>query len=106
LAHALVINPTTVVKAFAELERDGVLEIKQGRGAFVGTKATAMSDRERDKALRRLARQLVVEAAQMGVTLETALQAVQREWAPLRGGSGEPDASQPSEPEGQGKLPE
>jgi GntR family transcriptional regulator len=35
LAEELVINANTVAKAYRELEREGVLELRQGAGAFV-----------------------------------------------------------------------
>ncbi len=35
VAEDLVINPNTVVKAYRELEHDGVIEMRQGTGAFV-----------------------------------------------------------------------
>ncbi|MEW5786053.1 MAG: GntR family transcriptional regulator, partial [Bacillota bacterium] len=35
LAVALVINPNTVVRAYNELEHEGLLSIEQGRGTFV-----------------------------------------------------------------------
>lgn len=35
LAEQLVINPTTVAKAYRELEHQGVLELRHGSGAFV-----------------------------------------------------------------------
>src|SRR5919108_2788170 len=37
LAEDLVINPNTVAKAYRELEHDGVVELRQGAGAFVAT---------------------------------------------------------------------
>ena len=49
LAEQLVVSPNTVVKAYSELEHEGVLEMRQGSGAFVaGRKATkTQSDRVR-----------------------------------------------------------
>ena len=49
LAEQLVVSPNTVVKAYSELEHEGVIEMRQGTGAFVaGRKATrAKSDRVR-----------------------------------------------------------
>jgi GntR family transcriptional regulator len=49
LAEQLVVSPNTVVKAYSELEHEGVLEMRQGSGAFVaGRKTTkAKSDRVR-----------------------------------------------------------
>lgn len=38
LAEALVINPNTVIKAYRELEQEGVLEIRHGLGAFVASR--------------------------------------------------------------------
>ena len=39
LAIELVINPNTVAKAYRELEHEGVIELRQGSGAFVSTNA-------------------------------------------------------------------
>jgi GntR family transcriptional regulator len=41
LAEELVINANTVAKAYRELEREGVIELKQGAGAFVADTARA-----------------------------------------------------------------
>jgi len=35
LAENLVMNPNTVVRAYRELEHEGVLELKHGSGAFI-----------------------------------------------------------------------
>ena len=89
LARALSVNPTTIVKAYSELSHEGVIEMRQGKGAFVAEKAGLMPAAEREKALRRMARQLAVEAAQMGASREQVLRIVQDE---LRGMGGEGDA--------------
>src|SRR6266536_5020585 len=41
LAEELVINPNTVAKAYRELEHEGVIELRQGAGAFVSAQASA-----------------------------------------------------------------
>jgi DNA-binding transcriptional regulator YhcF (GntR family) len=41
LAEELVINPNTVAKAYRELEHEGVIELRQGAGAFVSGHAGA-----------------------------------------------------------------
>ena len=41
VAEELVINPNTVAKAYRELEHDGVIELRQGSGAFVAESARA-----------------------------------------------------------------
>ena len=38
LAQDLVVSPNTVVKAYAELERDGLIDIRHGSGAYVSAK--------------------------------------------------------------------
>src|SRR5437868_8367918 len=41
LAEELVVNPNTVAKAYRELEHEGVIELRQGAGAFVSGNAPA-----------------------------------------------------------------
>jgi GntR family transcriptional regulator len=41
LAEELVINANTVAKAYRELEREGVVELRHGAGAFVADTARA-----------------------------------------------------------------
>jgi GntR family transcriptional regulator len=40
VAEDLVINPNTVAKAYRELEHAGVIELRQGAGAFVADNAS------------------------------------------------------------------
>jgi GntR family transcriptional regulator len=35
LAESLVVNPNTVAKAYRELEHEGIVELRQGTGAFI-----------------------------------------------------------------------
>jgi len=85
LAQSLAINPTTVVRVYSELEREGVIEMRHGKGAFVTASGRRMTAAERDRALRRLARQLAVEAAQMGAPSSQVLKVVREELAELQG---------------------
>jgi GntR family transcriptional regulator len=90
LAQALSVNPTTVVKAYTELEHEQVIELRHGKGAFVTAHPGRFSAREKEKVLRRMARQLAVEAGQMGAGLEWVQALVGQEWGELYGGgSGE-----------------
>jgi GntR family transcriptional regulator len=41
VAEDLVINPNTVAKAYRELEHEGVIELRQGAGAFVAENGSA-----------------------------------------------------------------
>lgn len=85
LAQKLAVNPTTVVKAYTELEHDEVIEMRHGKGAFVSEGATRLSDREREKAVRRLARQLAVEAAQMGASPDVVFRVLKEEFNDIAG---------------------
>ncbi len=58
LAEEVVTNPNTVAKAYRELEYRGVIELRQGLGAFV--RANAMAEGEA-KAIKR-AQRLMAEA--------------------------------------------
>ncbi len=79
LARYLGVNPSTVVKAYGELEHAGVIEQRQGSGAFVQAGGKSPSKRERTRALRTRAQHLAVEAKQMGVDRELVLQLVEEE---------------------------
>ena len=70
LARSLSINPTTVVKAYNELRREGLIELRQGKGAFVVEVPRTLTEAEQRKALARTARQLAVEAKQMGASVD------------------------------------
>ena len=78
MARTLSVNPTTVVKAYGELAHEGALEMRHGKGAFVTSAAPGMSAGQRIEALRRVARQLVVEARQMGASDGEVLKVVRQ----------------------------
>ena len=69
LASVLAVNPTTIVRVYTELEREGTLEMRHGKGAFVGSRQAWNAEQEarQMESLRRTARQLAVEATQLGV---------------------------------------
>jgi GntR family transcriptional regulator len=64
LASALDINMHTVLRAYAQLRDDGILEMRQGRGASVRADAGAGTVR-----LLELADELLAEARKRGVSL-------------------------------------
>jgi DNA-binding transcriptional regulator YhcF (GntR family) len=84
LAEQLVVNPNTVAKAYRELEHEGVVELRQGAGAFVAEQARA---KEAANALR--AGQAVVAGAveklrARGITDEEIRRLFEAELAGLR----------------------
>jgi GntR family transcriptional regulator len=92
LAGALAVNPTTVVKAYTELEREGVIEMRHGKGAFVAEQAREASTADQESALRRTARQLVMEAAQLGVPAPRVVQLVREELSQIASVEGSAEA--------------
>ena len=83
LAKSLAVNPTTVVKAYTELQHAGVVEMRHGKGAFVAAPSAALSEADRERALRQLARPLAVEAAQLGAPVELVKRVVADEMEKL-----------------------
>ena len=79
LSQRLSVNPTTVVKAYSELEHAEIVEMRHGKGAFISASASGLSAQECGAALRRLARHLVVEAKQMGASKHDLLRVVEGE---------------------------
>ncbi len=87
LALSLHVNPTTIVKAYTELEHEKVIEMRHGKGAFLTQGAHPLSQAEVDESLRAAARPLAVQAAQMGANQETVLRIVREELGKLDPGT-------------------
>ena len=86
LAQRLSINPTTVVKAYTELQHEEVIALRHGKGAFVAERAAgSVSAFEKDKVVRRLARQLAVEAQQIGASYDFVQDVLEDEWRQMSG---------------------
>ena len=54
LAGQYLINPNTVMRAYLELERDGVIYKKRSVGTYVAEKDVSMSQEEKFKIVRQL----------------------------------------------------
>ena len=71
VAGELQVNPMTVSKAYSLLERDGVIECVRGQGMQVAERrATRLSLREREEAVRSLLKQAVARAYQSALSPE------------------------------------
>jgi GntR family transcriptional regulator len=68
LSRDLVINPNTVAKVYAELERDGILVGRPGLGAFVAPPSDDLTSEARQRKLNVLIDQLLTEAVHLGFT--------------------------------------
>ena len=81
LAEELVMNPNTVAKAYRELEHEGVIELRQGAGAFVSSKAPSQQDAERLKAAQTLVAQGIQRLRARGITDEEIRRLIEAELA-------------------------
>ena len=81
LAEELVINPNTIAKAYRELEHDGVIELRQGAGAFVSSNAPTKQEAERLKAAQALVAQGIERLRARGLTDEEIRRLVEAELA-------------------------
>jgi GntR family transcriptional regulator len=79
LAGSLRVNPATVVQAYRELERDGVVEMRQGSGTFVGTLSSEARTQTREHEARRLVRELLEQAARLSICPGELRQAIDTE---------------------------
>ena len=84
MAKTLSVNPMTVAKAYTELQHEGVIEMRPGKGAYLAERSSAPSSAECEQALTRIARQLAVEASQMGASNEVVMKIVADELGRLR----------------------
>jgi GntR family transcriptional regulator len=83
LAERLVINPNTVVHAYAELEKEGLVVCRHGSGTYV---AEARPDRLGPETAEVLAGQvdaLLVNASHLGLELEEILRLIRQRHAAL-----------------------
>jgi GntR family transcriptional regulator len=78
MAKNLAVNPTTIVKAYGELDHEGVVELRHGRGVFIADAPPVWPQEKRRERLDALAGQLAVEARQMGASDDEVHEAVRR----------------------------
>jgi GntR family transcriptional regulator len=82
LAETLVMNPNTVVRAYRELQHEGIIELKHGSGAFISesitgrTRVTRKAQAIVQSALERL--------AELGLTEEEIRRLLENDLAQVR----------------------
>jgi len=79
LAEELVVSPNTVAKAYSELEHDGLLELRQGSGAFVCVKRRTRSLADHVQAARRRLGDLIERLREEGLLDEEIKRAFEAE---------------------------
>jgi len=79
LAQQLVISPNTVVKAYSELEHEGLLELRHGSGAYVSERHTKKPRPERLRQAQERVRSLVEKLKSEGLSDEEIQRLVEAE---------------------------
>jgi GntR family transcriptional regulator len=74
LASQLVVNPRTVLQAYRELEREGVIYVRRGQGTFVAPGVRA----DRSGLARDLAKRALREARRNGLSVDDFIKAIRR----------------------------
>jgi|SRR5947208_10180943 len=78
LAVELSVNPNTVIKAYSELEREGILTTEQGSGTFVAAQQPApLADENRQSKLETLCSEFLAQAARFGFSSQDLMNGIQ-----------------------------
>ncbi len=70
LSRTLVVNPNTIARAYAELEREGILNTRPGLGVFVARPKAELTKRVRKERLQALLDRLLTEAVHLGFSAD------------------------------------
>jgi GntR family transcriptional regulator len=79
MAEELIVSPNTVAKAYSELEHEGLLELRQGAGAFVSVKRRTRSLTNDVNEARRRIRDLIERLREDGLLDEEIRRAIEAE---------------------------
>lgn len=74
LAAELGITPSTVAKAYQELERQGVIETIRAKGTFIAQEVEIRTDDKKVLSLRNSLKSIALELKMMGYTREQAME--------------------------------
>jgi GntR family transcriptional regulator len=85
LAERVLVHPNTVARAFQELERQGVVTARRGRGMEVTAEAPALCRARRQELVRERIRAALREAASSDLTAEQIRKLVDEELSRVNG---------------------
>ena len=88
VAEDLVINPNTVAKVYRELEHEGVIELRQGSGAFVADRRHRQARADRMLDARPMIRNAIARLVALGLSEEEMRRLFEAELTRLREGAG------------------
>jgi len=78
LAAELKVNPNTVQQAYRELEREGLVQVRRGKGTFVAEMRDGDRARQRSELATSLAKRALREAHRHGLGAEELVEAIRR----------------------------
>lgn len=78
LSRELVINPNTVARAYTELEREGLLVSRPGRGIYVAQPRNDLTQAARDRRLMEQLDRWLTESVHLGYSADEVLRLVAR----------------------------
>ena len=78
LAQQLQVTPNTVVKAYRELEVEGIVNKRRGAGTYLSQQSSPLTRRERRKIIEQRADALLAEARQMNFTFDAVIEILLR----------------------------
>lgn len=67
LAEMLKINPTSVARAFHDLEHEGAIYTRRGSGTYISARANRLEKSEKIRILNQTIQNLLAQAHQMGI---------------------------------------
>jgi GntR family transcriptional regulator len=70
LAQELLLNPNTVARAYRELESEGFIYTRKGKGSYVTDNSVAIVQNEREAILNKILDKALEEARSFGLTAE------------------------------------
>jgi GntR family transcriptional regulator len=79
LAESIPMNPNTVAKAYKELEHEGLVELRQGSGAFISQQLDVRSSTDRMKTARPIIEKAVDRLLALGLTPEELRRLIEAE---------------------------
>ena len=83
LAEQLLVTPNTVVKAYGELESEGLVFKRRGAGTYVADFKSPLARKEQKKILAKRADALLAEASQLNFTFDEVLNLLRSRQAAL-----------------------
>jgi GntR family transcriptional regulator len=78
LAVDLSVNPNTVIRAYKEMEIEGLLETHQGSGTFASQQRPEIDDLERRRMVDQIITELLARASSYGLSLDEVLAGLQQ----------------------------